>query len=298
MARGRAKTSANNPPGDLPARIAALECCHAQAPDDDAVRYALGQAWLEAGECARAVDILRRIGKRSPLAEEAASAIAKAQTIASAPRAPAAYVRHLFDQFSERYDSTMLDELSYRAPQILRSLADLVQPKRRSRIAILDLGCGTGLAAEAFKDVARRIDGVDLSPAMIAKARERGLYAALETADLETALNRKGPAYDLILAADTLVYLGDLEPVFRGAAHRLKASGFFLFTVEAAAEKDYELGEKRRFRHSAAYLRKLAKIAGLEIMGLLECSPRMDSGYPVEGLAVALQRLAVRRRGH
>ena len=38
-----------------------------------------------------------------------------------------------------------------------------------------DLGCGTGLAGVAFKDMAKRLDGMDLSPAMIAKAASSGI---------------------------------------------------------------------------------------------------------------------------
>ena len=39
--------------------------------------------------------------------------------------------------------------------------------------AMLDLGCGTGLAGAAFRPQVDRLTGVDLSPAMIAQARAR-----------------------------------------------------------------------------------------------------------------------------
>ena len=97
-------------------------------------------------------------------------------------------------------------------------------------------------------------------------------------------------SYDLILAADTLVYLGDLGPLFRGASGRLRKGGFFLFTVEKKPGEGFELGPKRRYRHGEAYLREEAARVGLEVMGLLDCSPRQEAKLPVEGLAVALQR--------
>ena len=158
------------------------------------------------------------------------------------------------------------------------------------RLDILDLGCGTGLAGEVFQDLARRLDGVDLSPLMIERARGRGIYDSLVIQDIETALTTASPSYDLILAADTLVYLGDLVALFRGASLRLKKGGFFLFTVERKPGEGFELGPKRRYRHSEAYLREEAGRAGLEVMGLLDCSPRWEAKSPVEGLAVALQR--------
>ena len=94
----------------------------------------------------------------------------------------------------------------------------------------------------------------------------------------------------VVLAADTLVYLGDLVGLFRGASVRLKKGGFFLFTVEKKPGEDFELGPKRRYRHSEAYLREQAAQMGLEVMGLLDCSPRWEAKSPVEGLAVALHK--------
>ena len=107
---------------------------------------------------------------------------------------------------------------------------------------------------------------------------------------METALATAGPDYDLILAADTLVYLGDLGPLFRGASRRLRKGGFFLFTIEKKSGDGFELGPKRRYRHGEAYVRQEASRVGLEVMGLLDCSPRQEAESPVEGLAVALQR--------
>lgn len=211
--------------------------------------------------------------------------------MARARRSPASYVRHLFDQFAPDYDHRMLDELAYRAPDILRGLADMLVAAEPGTLDVLDLGCGTGLAGKSFTDLARRLDGVDLSPGMIAHAQHCGIYDELAVADGESFLNEKGRPYDLILAADMLVYLGDLGPLFRGAASCLKPGGLFLFTVEKSLDAEYERGPKRRYRHSEAYLRGESARAGLEVMGLLDCSPRQDDGLPVEGFAVALQHV-------
>ncbi len=108
--------------------------------------------------------------------------------------------------------------------------------------------------------------------------------------DLETALSGEGRNYDLLLAADTLVYLGDLAPLFAAAANRLVPGGVFLFTVERNDGAGYALGPKRRWRHSEAYLRVQAEAAGFDIAGLLECHPRTEAGVAVEGYAVALER--------
>jgi predicted TPR repeat methyltransferase len=274
--------------GHFPAAIAILERALARDSTRDALRYALGSAWLEVGEGMRAKTLLSEISDRS-LTQKAVQKISEADAFLRAHRSASKYVRHLFDQFAADYDSRMLGELHYRAPLVLRGLADLVLGHLEEPLDILDLGCGTGLAGEAFKDIARTVDGVDLSPLMIEKARARGLYDALFVADLETVL-AGGRAYDLLLAADSLVYFGDLASVFQSAVAHLKPGGSFLFTVERKDGEGYELGLKRRYRHSEDYLRAEAAAAGLEIMGLIECTPRYDAGEPVIGIAAALLR--------
>jgi predicted TPR repeat methyltransferase len=240
-------------------------------------------AWLKAGEADKALENLRA------LEHPPADMLAACDAIKQAPRSDPGYVRHLFDQFSADYDQRMIGQLAYAAPQILSGLAGMVMPGRE-QLSILDLGCGTGLAAVAFKPLAARLDGIDLSPAMIAKARAREIYDHLAVGDLETALEGAGPRYDLILAADTLVYLGDLARVFASVHARLCPDGFFLFTVEKAQGEGFELGPKRRWRHSEAYLRGLAEAAGFAVAGFVAAEPRREANQPVEGFAVALQR--------
>jgi predicted TPR repeat methyltransferase len=183
----------------------------------------------------------------------------------------------------------MIGHLGYAAPQILFELANMVMPGE-TNLSILDLGCGTGLAGAVFRPLAARLDGVDLSPAMIEKARARNIYEHLAVQDLTSTLGAEGPSYDLILAADTLVYLGDLKAVFEAAHARLAPDGYFLFTVEKAEGEGFELGPKRRWRHSENYLRQLAQETGFVISGFVAAAPRREANVPVEGFAVALTR--------
>lgn len=272
--------------GHLPTAIAEFQRALRLDPESPPARLQLGRAWAEAGEADRALEQFRMLetGEVPGLADH----IARAEAMRTQQRSDAGYVRHLFDQFSADYDTRMRGQLNYRAPEILRELAGLVMPGRDNLVA-LDLGCGTGLAAEAFADLVSAIDGIDLSPAMIAKARARRLYRNLAAADIETAL-AGGPDYDLILAADTLVYLGDLTAVFAGVTRRLKDHGFFLFTIESASVSEFELGPKRRWQHSESYIRRLAAEAGLDMAGLVAAAPRTEANVPVDGLAVALSK--------
>ncbi len=273
--------------GNLATAIGEFQRALRLDPEFTRARFLAGCAWLEAGEADKALEAFAAIG-----AEDGppglAGRIAEATAMRARPRSDPRYVRHLFDEFSSNYDERMLQQLAYGAPSILRELADMlgiVEPR-----SILDLGCGTGLAGMAFKDLATTLNGIDLSPAMIEKARARSIYDALHVADLESALADQDSHVDLIVAADTLVYLGNLEAVFAGVAQTLRREGHFLFTVEKSESAPFEFGPKRRWRHSEAYLRDLAARYGLEVVGLMACHPRSEAGVPVEGLAVALQK--------
>ena len=94
-----------------------------------------------------------------------------------------------------RYDTALTERLSYRGPALLR---DAVESAMRAAgrplqfRAMLDLGCGTGLAGAAFRPFVERLTGVDLSPGMIAQAESKGFYDRLATADLDRFPYRRG----------------------------------------------------------------------------------------------------------
>jgi predicted TPR repeat methyltransferase len=201
-------------------------------------------------------------------------------------------LRDMFDEVATRFDQLMVDGLDYRGHLHLRTLADAKLPPLKPPLSILDLGCGTGLVGDAFKDLAAggRLDGIDLAPRMIEVARKRGIYDDLILGDLETVLAAPGPSYDLIVSADTMVYLGDLAPTFRGVFNRLAAGGFYLFAVESKDGSGWEQTDVSRFRHSEAYLKGEAARCGLEYFAQMDCTLRYEREEPVPGFAVALQK--------
>jgi len=273
--------------GYLPAGIAEYQRALRLDPNLAIARAGLGSAWMDAGEAEKALEAWRGLAPEDwPLL---ARKIAEAEAVLKEPRSDARYVRHLFDQFAPDYEGRMLDHLHYRAPMILRELGDLLALGASAPHAILDLGCGTGLMGAAVRDWAGRLDGADLSPIMVQKARTRGIYDELEVADIVDRVAACKRSYDLVFAADTLVYLGELSPFFGNLSRELSPCGHFLFTVESKDGEGFELGPKRRWRHSEAYLRTAADNAGLELAALVTCVPRMEAGNPVEGFAVALR---------
>ena len=273
------------------AAIGELQRCLRLDPGAVEARSMLASAWIDAGELERAFAELALLDPQT--VPEHAALVARAEAIRDRTRSDSSYIRHLFDEFSVDYDAFMRQRLQYRGPEILLELATLVMP-RAAGLAVLDLGCGTGLGGVAFKPMAASIEGIDLSPGMLRHAKTTGVYSRLREADLESFLGEGGADYDLALAVDTLCYFGDLATTFEGVVRRLKPGGFFLFTVEAAEGADFAKSEKRRWHHSETYLRQAAAAAGLEVAGLVVCTPRFERNQPVAGLAVALQKPADR----
>ena len=89
-------------------------------------------------------------------------------------------------------------------------------------------------ARPLLRPYARRLTGVDLSPAMVEQARQRQIYDALIVGELTAHLAAGTERYDLIASADTLVYFGDLRPLLAAAAQALRPGGLLVFTVEKA----------------------------------------------------------------
>lgn len=204
------------------------------------------------------------------------------------------YVQSVFDQYALRFDRELTENLNYCAPALLRrALMEARQrqgrPPRFRRA--LDLGCGTGLMGQAMRDLCATLVGVDLSPAMIEQARRKDLYQQLVIGDFNEFLGRDDvQGFDLVVAADALVYVADLQAVFGGVARALEPEGLFAFTLETHEGEGSILGEKLRYAHAASYVDQEAACAGLSLLTLAQGSSRTESGIPVPGLVVVTQR--------
>jgi predicted TPR repeat methyltransferase len=273
-------------------RVAAemVEQALERAPDWPPALFALGEARARLGDANGAAKAFR-----ASLAADPADALGAAGRLALLGQGdpphdlPRAYVARLFDDYAPRFDRHLVEELAYRGPALIAAAIDAVAPGRRF-VRALDLGCGTGLAGAPLRGRVARLEGVDLSPAMLAKARERGLHDALEAADIVDHLRRFGAAFDLIVAADALAYLGDLLPVFAATATALAPGGLFAFTVETFAGEGYRLGETMRFVHAPAYVEACAAAAALSPRFVEASAARREKGADALGLTAVYAR--------
>lgn len=198
---------------------------------------------------------------------------------------PEDYVTSLFDDYAARFEGELTGDLSYDAPAQLRDAVEQVCGALRRPLqfaSMLDLGCGTGLAGAAFKTCTTVMNGVDLSPRMLALARDKGLYDRLETQEIMRFLAKdQGEPFDLIVAADVFVYFADLAGVLAAAARRLAPDGLIAFTVETYAGDGVRLGDKPRYAHGRAHVEASLESAGLRVSRLADVSTRTEDGQPV-----------------
>jgi predicted TPR repeat methyltransferase len=207
---------------------------------------------------------------------------------------PSAFVRDLFDDYAGRFETSLVGALGYRGPERIGRLLDTHAAGRRFERA-LDLGCGTGLMARVIRERVGRLDGVDLAPAMIARARAGGLYDGLETADVIAATAARPPAsLDLVTAADLFCYLGDLGPIFAAASRAVAPGGLFAFTTEAADDDepggDVILRDSLRWAHRRSYLDRVADAAGFHVVAIEIAMLRRDRDRELPGHFALLTR--------
>ncbi|CAM9536165.1 unnamed protein product [Phaeothamnion confervicola] len=247
------------------------------------------------------------------------------------------HVGALYDVTAEGYDDHMRKKLLYTAPRILRQavrehfngtiFAALPADVRAAHggdvlrwlngsLDILDLGCGTGLCGSWFTDYARRSVGVDLSQTMVDMATKKGCYDVLKRQDLEEFLpGETAGSYDVVVAADSLHYLGALEDVFAEAARVLRPGGCLAVTIRrlSAAGEDgfdsvydadgdaarrsgggsggggvdvgsgYALQEEGTYAYARAYVEAAATKAGLRVDVLRDYASRLERGEPLPG---------------
>ena len=214
-----------------------------------------------------------------------------AQADIAPERAPESYVEAYFDRFAPDFDQKLVHVLGYDGPE---RLSRLIRTVRLDFARILDLGCGTGLAAACLNEFGGAMTGVDLSARMLERAAARGLYADLIKSEARHYLETCGRSWDLVVAADVLIYFGALEAVFQAVAAGLAPGGLFAFSVETlpddAQVSDFKVLPSGRFAHAPDYIAWLA--TGFEIVGWERATVRLEAQTPVAGLFAVLRRLA------
>lgn len=256
-------------------------------PGDPTIQCELGDVQLALGKTQLALKSFEAAIKTSP-------GHAYADHMASALRGSGhgsdAYVAGLFDGYADYFDEHLTGKLHYRVPQALMERLNRHRPRFGN---VLDIGCGTGLVGAALGSKATTIDGIDLAPKMVEKARARGIYRHLAVGDATTTISSdpdlRGP-YDLVVAADVFIYVGGIESLLAAMVEALASDGLIAFSVETSANDDVEIRPSGRFAHSDAYIAQMAALHGLMILDRSDHDIRFERDRPIAGAIYILAR--------
>ncbi len=282
--------------GDIEESIAHLREAIGREPAFFRAYEALAMLLYQLGRVAEAARVYGDWAARDPSnarARHMAAAMAGVNEGHTRPpvptRAADEYVRQLFDEAAAGFDAN-LERLAYRAPHAI--VTALIERAQQTPLAsVLDAGCGTGLCGPLIRAHCQHLVGVDLSPNMLARARDRNCYDELIAAELTAFLNSRPEAFDVVISADTLVYFGALEEVFAASYSSLRAGGWFVFTLEAiATEGDYHLEVHGRYAHSEAYVRRALAAASFGTDALTRDSLRQERERDVPGYVVIARK--------
>ena len=227
------------------------------------------------GDYARAMELYRRLLALQP-DHDSARYMLDALEGKNTATPPPAYVQSLFDGYSENFDRDLLENLSYRVPPLLSALLRKNIGPEKQKMRVLDLGCGTGLAGQAIAPWAAYLIGVDLSENMVVQAEKKGCYHQLVVGDVIDAMHALDEPVDLLLAADVLTYLGELESLFQAAATAIRPGGMFCFSTEHSDEKGWQLRPTGRYCHHPDYIHRLAKAHGWQLLDTQQAEIRKE----------------------
>jgi predicted TPR repeat methyltransferase len=279
--------------GDFAAAADVLAQTVAAAPGFATAWFALGAIRDRLGDRDGAVAAFRAASRADPDDYHGARLqLARLAPGNDTPTMTEPYVRRLFDQYAARYDAALTEHLHYRGPALLLQAVTAAMERAGRPLcfeSLLDLGCGTGLAGEVFRPFTARRVGIDLSPAMIARARTKGDYDRLVVGSISSFVADEmttNATYDLVVVADVFVYVNDLAPVMSAIGRLLAPHGIVGFTVETHSGHGVTLLPTLRFAHGEAYVRHALAVAGLKVLALDHAAIRTEKGVPVAGLVV------------
>lgn len=148
--------------------------------------------------------------------------------------------RDVYEDWAPTYERNLQQDYGYIAPQIAADALAAQCPDRDTWI--LDLGCGTGLVGQAL--AARgfgQIDGLDISPKMLAEACAKGIYGDLTIGDMTQPIELDGRVYGAAVGVGCFGG-GHLGPEhLRGMIDCVRPGGLLVFYINGIPyeEDDY-----------------------------------------------------------
>ena len=204
-------------------------------------------------------------------------------------RMPDAEVKASFDAYAPEFDKH-IRSLGYRGPELIAEVLARRLSRSDKRLDVLDGGCGTGLSAPLLRPYARQLTGVDLSPGMLDRARNTGLYDRLVEGELGGFLATHPESFDVCVLVDVLIYFGDLRAILASAARSLRGNGLLVFSVEKSEHPGSHLHPTGRYSQHPEHVQSALMAAGFVAIEQADAIIRTEGNTPVVGQIVSARR--------
>ena len=165
-----------------------------------------------------------------------------------------------YKDWAKTYDEDTVGGMNYVAPRIAAQRLGELLP---SDALVLDAGCGTGLAGVELTNLGfKTIDGMDISPEMLAEARKKGPYRNLQTEDMTQALGYDTNTYDAVISVGTFTHAHVGPKGFNELVRITKPGGAVVATVHEEVWPDgYEQHFKQLEQEGLARLTAISEEA-------------------------------------
>jgi predicted TPR repeat methyltransferase len=138
--------------------------------------------------------------------------------------------KNLYAKWAATYESDFVANQGYQHPKIISELFDAHLPTLET---VVDIGTGTGLVGQYLSMLRPEliIDGIDISPEMLAEAAKKNVYRNLYERDLTVAVRDTAAPYDALITIGTFTH-GHLGPeTLLNLFPLVKKDGYFVIAV-------------------------------------------------------------------
>lgn len=262
--------------GDLRDAVFRFRLALKLKPDWTEAWYELGLVQMRQGENADAAESFKNVLRNNAAHADARYLLAVCDPKAlAADKQPSFMPTHMIQGFFTDIAPQYAVQESQNNYQAAKVMVEALRPHlpALSGLSVTDAGCGIGHVAQLWRKVAASLTGVDITEAMVEYARvgqspdNQRLFDQVLLGDIR-ALRQSIPVHsqDVILCANVLQFVGDLDAVFAEFAACLKAGGVAAITVEPYTGQHYGVvPETGRFGHSAGYVTAMAAKHGLDV---------------------------------
>ena len=170
----------------------------------------------------------------SDIAAGSTDPVGRARSISNAEQAAALYA-----EWAPTYDADVFGDLGFTGSARIAELLVSVLPD--PTLPVIDLGCGTGAVGRRLAQLGiTTIDGVDLSPEMLAVASSSGAYRRLTVADLHALEDQPCASYAASVSAGTFTS-GHVRPeVVPRLVDLLRPEGIVSWVIGTAVWPQFE----------------------------------------------------------